>query len=124
MTAAEHLGLPYATVEVSAPGFVRPDLVSPPLDELRASYGLPADPTLAARARHLLLSPFPPSYHLAPLPATGRPLRPGALPAPTELRPEGRPTVLVTLGTVFHLESGDLVPRMLAALEALPSTRS
>ena len=120
MTAAEHLGLPYATVEASAPGFVRPDLVSPALDELRASYGLPADPTHVAGARHLLLSPFPPSYRVAPLPATGRPLRPGALPAPTEPRPEGRPTVLVTLGTVFPLESGDLFPRLLAALAVLP----
>jgi UDP:flavonoid glycosyltransferase YjiC (YdhE family) len=31
-----------------------------------------------------------------------------------------RPTVYVTLGTIFHQESGDLLPRVLASLGGLP----
>ncbi len=121
LTAAAALGVPHATVEVSAPGFVGADLVAPAVDELRAAYGLAPDPSLDEPARHLLLSPFPPTYRAAALPATGSPLRPGAAPArPARRRPGARPTVLVTLGTVFPLESGDLYPRLLAALRALP----
>ena len=117
MTAAAALGVPHATVEVSAPGFVDAELVAPAVDELRATYGLDPDPGLDEPARHLLLSPFPPTYRAAALPATSSPLRPGAAPARRERpRPDARPTVLATLGTVFPLESGDLYPRLLAAL--------
>src|SRR5262245_17390297 len=62
MLAAEAAGIPAATVLVTASGrFVRPDLVAPFLDPVRAEHGLAADPALAAAHRHLVLSPFPPS---------------------------------------------------------------
>ena len=41
MVVAERLGLPHATVLISATGaFVRPEFVAGPLDEVRAEYGL------------------------------------------------------------------------------------
>jgi UDP:flavonoid glycosyltransferase YjiC (YdhE family) len=120
MTAAAARGMPHATVEVSAPGFVDPDELAATVDELRATYALPPDPALAEPARHLLLSPFPPSYRATALPPTGRSLRPGGALPRAAPRSSARPTLLVTLGTVFPLESGDLIPRLLAALRTLP----
>lgn len=130
MIAAERLGLPHATVLVIAAGsFVRPALVAEPLNELRAEHGLPPDPDLAMLSRYLVLSPFPPSYRdpAFPLPATAHALRPLAL-EPTKVetvppwlaRPHGAPTVYVTLGTVFNMESGNLFARVLAGLRDLP----
>ena len=129
MVAAEHLGLPYATVLVIAAGsFVRKELVAEPLNALRAEYGLPADPGLAMLGRYLVLSPFPPSYRdpAFALPATANAIRPAVLgSAPTAEPPwsfawPGAPVVYFTLGTVFNMESGDLFSRVLAGLRALP----
>ena len=78
MVIAERLGLPYATVLVSATGaFVRPELVAGPLDEVRAEHGLPRDPGLAMLSRYLVLTPFPRSFRDPgfPLPATAHHLR-------------------------------------------------
>ena len=145
MIVAERLGLRYATVLISATGaFVRPDIVAGPLNEVRAEHGLPPDPKLAMPGRYLVLSPFPPGYRDpgAPLPATGHALRllardatsDEAAPsevatsevAPLEAAPAwlahlgDAPTVYVTLGTVFNMESGDLFQRVLAGLRELP----
>lgn len=117
--AAEKLGLPYANVQVIASGaFVRPAVVSEPIGELRAGLGLPPDPDLVMLRRHLLLSPFPPSFRdpAFPLPDTAFPIRP-------PVGPVGRsdvPTVYFTLGTAFNAESGDLFSRVLAGLHDLP----
>lgn len=129
MIVAERLGLPHATVLVIAAGsLVRPELVAEPLDELRAEHGLPPDPALALLGRHLVLSPFPPSYRdpAFPLPATAHAFRPLALdPAGAAGRawvaqlPDA-PSVYFTLGTVFNMESGDLFQRVLAGLRELP----
>lgn len=119
MIAAERLGLPHASVLVTAPGFVRPDLIAEPLSALRAEHGLPPDPELAMLSRYLVLSPFPPSFRdpAFPLPATAHAIRLSAVePAPSD----GVPTVYFTLGTVFNLESGDLFERVLAGLRELP----
>ena len=123
--AAERLSLPYATFVVTATGsMLRPDVLAGPLDEVRAELGLPADPTLAAAGRYLVLAPCPPSFRdpRFPLPATGHCIRPGALDQPAVepfdwpgRRPD-RPTVYVTLGTEFNLESGDLFWRLVAGL--------
>ena len=126
MIAAERLGLPHVTVLVTATGsFVRPDVVSPPLDDLRAEHGLPPDPDLRMPGRYLVVSPFPPSFRdpafpLAPTTISIRPATaqgtPGHL-APAWLPPSSaRPTVYFTLGTVFNTESGDLFPRVLSGL--------
>jgi UDP:flavonoid glycosyltransferase YjiC (YdhE family) len=129
MVIAERLGLPHATVLVSATGaFVRPELVAGPLDEVRAEHGLPSDPGLAMLSRYLVLTPFPPSLRdsASPLPATAHHLR---LPTTDAGRDEASPpwwqrhgdvpTVYFTLGTVYNMESGDLFQRVLAGLRDL-----
>ena len=135
LIAAERLGLPYATVLVIAAGsFVPPELIATPLNALRAEHGLPPDPELTMLSRYLVLSPFPPSYRdpRFPLPATAHTLRPfavdrpigapaaGAAPPPWLGQPGAAPAVYLTLGTVFNLESGDLMARLVAALRTLP----
>jgi MGT family glycosyltransferase len=129
MIAAELLGLPHATVLVTAAGsLATADVVAEPLDELRAEHGLPPDPELAVPARHLVLSPFPPSFRdpRFPLPPTAHSFRPGAatMAAPREppwpVRRPGAPIVYFTLGTEFNVESGDLFSRVLEGLVQLP----
>jgi UDP:flavonoid glycosyltransferase YjiC (YdhE family) len=127
--AAERLGLPHASVLVTAAGsFVRSELVAEPLAELRAEHALPPDPALTMLSRYLVLSPVPPSYRDPgfPLPRTAHSFRPvaepAAEPAPPWLADVGsdRPVVYVTLGTVFNVESGDLFSRVLAGVSELP----
>jgi UDP:flavonoid glycosyltransferase YjiC (YdhE family) len=130
MLVAERLALPFATVQVIAAGsFVRAELVAPLLDEVRAEHGLPPDPELRAPGRHLVLSPFPPSYRdpAFPPPATAHAFRALAAEAagleagpPWLALPKRAPTVYFTLGTVFNSESGDLFERALAGLRELP----
>lgn len=120
MVAAERLGLPFASVVTLAAGtFAVPELIGEPLGRLRAEHGLPPDSELAMLSRHLVLAPLPPSYRdpALPLPPTAVSYRPfDTVPA----RRSGAPTVYVTLGTVFNLESGDLFSRILAGLVELP----
>jgi UDP:flavonoid glycosyltransferase YjiC (YdhE family) len=92
LLVAERLGLRYAAVFTTAPGFIPPDL------------------RVALRA-DLVLSPFPPSLR-DPGPAHCFRTVAGS-------RCEGPPTVYFTLGTVFNLESGDLFTRVLAGLREL-----
>jgi UDP:flavonoid glycosyltransferase YjiC (YdhE family) len=129
VVAAERAGLPHATVLViAAGGLARAEVVGEPLRALRAQHGLPPDPELRMLSRHLVLSPFPPSYRdpRFPLPDTAHPLRP-LTPAPPAgtvapewlARLDRRPTIYLTLGTIFNTESGDLFPRLLAGLREL-----
>ena len=131
MIAAELLGLPHATVLVTAAGsLATAEVVAEPLDELRAERGLPPDPQLTVPARHLVLSPFPPSFRdpRCPLPPTAHSFRPGARAAataapgepPWPVRRAGAPIVYFTLGTEFNVESGDLFSRVLEGLVELP----
>ncbi len=130
MVIAERLGLPYATVLVSATGaFVRPELVAGPLDEVRAEHGLPRDPSLDMLSRYLVLTPFPRSLRDPgfPLPATAHHMRLASLDVATSeagppwLTHHGDvPTVYFSLGTVYNMESGDLFQRVLAGLRDLP----
>jgi UDP:flavonoid glycosyltransferase YjiC (YdhE family) len=130
MLAAERLGLPHATVLTNASGsFVRPERVTPALDALRRELGLPPDPHLAMPARHLVLSPFPPSFRdpSCPLPPTAASFDTSRGPRPTLdpalgawLDERAAPVVYVTLGTVFNVESGDLFERVLAGVGSLP----
>jgi UDP:flavonoid glycosyltransferase YjiC (YdhE family) len=135
--AAERLGLPHVCVIVlAAGGLISPELVADPLNALRGEHGLPADPHLAMLHRYLTLVPVPPTYRtpVDPLPATARHIQPAALdkrssadaPEPSTVRTldwlaarPGRPTIYFTLGTIFHQESGDLFPRVLAGLTSL-----
>ena len=124
MIAAERLGLPHATVVVSAAGgFIRAGVVAAPLDAVREAHGLPADPGLAMLGRYLVLAPAPPGFRdpAFPLPPTALAIRPAALDAASALpHLDDGPVVLLTLGTVFNVESGDLFTRLLAGLRALP----
>jgi UDP:flavonoid glycosyltransferase YjiC (YdhE family) len=120
MIAAEHAGLPHATVLVIAAGaLIRAEVVAAPLDALRAEHGLAPDPGLAMPSRHLVLAPGPPSFRdpAFPLPANAHAIRPELGPAP-RLAPAN--TIYFTLGTVFNVESGDLFSRVLAGLRELP----
>jgi UDP:flavonoid glycosyltransferase YjiC (YdhE family) len=113
--AAERLGLPHASVADAANSALdqRP-AVAAPLDRLRSSVGLPSDPggDMAYRHLHLCFAPprfdgadavFPPTAvflrHTNPTLAGERP--PSWLDAM-----ESRPTVLVSMGTVFHRTAG------------------
>jgi UDP:flavonoid glycosyltransferase YjiC (YdhE family) len=126
MIAAERLALPHATVLVIASGLmVQPSVVVAPLNEVRAEHGLAPDPDLAMPGRHLVLSPFAPSYRDpgAPLPATAHAFRPESAAddeAPPWLARLGDAKVVYfTLGTVFNAESGDLFQRVIAGLRDL-----
>jgi UDP:flavonoid glycosyltransferase YjiC (YdhE family) len=129
MVAAERLGLPHATVLVTASGFIRPAVVAEPLNALRAEHGLSPDPDLAMPGRHLVVSPLPPSFRdpAYPLPPDAISIRPGpiapgdlSLAAPWRSHPSPRPVVYLTLGTVFNMESGDLFQRALSGLREAP----
>jgi UDP:flavonoid glycosyltransferase YjiC (YdhE family) len=111
MLAAERAGLPFATVLITATdAFVRPEVVTEPLDALRAEHGLPAE----SRPEPLVLSPFP--HRLRPLPPSALAFRT----APVQRPPTDATTVYLTLGTIFNLESGDLFERVLEGLRELP----
>ena len=121
--AAEHLGLPHATVAfaVALPAMARFEQEAAAyLDPIRRQWGLAPDPTLAALARYLLLAYAPPSLSRqpidgagapAPIPATTHFIRPeifdqagpGGLPAWVARLP-AQPTVYVTLGTQVNNE--------------------
>jgi UDP:flavonoid glycosyltransferase YjiC (YdhE family) len=127
MVAAERAGVPHASVVVIASGtFVDVDLVAEPLHRLRASHGLPHDPTMAMLTRHLVLCPVPDEFRHPDraLPATAHLVRPAVLETgsavPVARTARVRPLVYVTLGTIFNLESGDLLARVVAAIRVLP----
>jgi UDP:flavonoid glycosyltransferase YjiC (YdhE family) len=130
MVAAEKLSVPHAMVLViAAGGFVRPEAVAGPLNEVRAAHGLPPDPDLWQLSRYLVLSPFAPSYRDPgyPLPVTAhgyRVVTPRSPPADAAIAwppdPSGAPRVYFTLGTIYNMESGDLFQRVLAGLRELP----
>lgn len=130
MIAAERASIPYATVVVlAAGGMIRPDVVADALDEIRAEHGLPPDPNLLALERHLVLVPGPPSLRdpRFPLPPGAHGVRndapdPDAVvagPPWSVVRPGGS-AIYVTLGTIFNLESGDLLDRILLGLADHP----
>jgi UDP:flavonoid glycosyltransferase YjiC (YdhE family) len=115
MLIAERLGIPAATVLISATGsFVKREFVAGPLNEVRAEYGLAPDSELVMPTRLLVLSPFPPSLRdpAFPPPVTAHAVRLVAG-GPARDHPA---RVYVTLGTVYNVESGDLFSRLLAGL--------
>lgn len=115
--AAEALGLPHAAVTViAAGGFAGPDVVGEVLDALRCEHGLPPDDGMLHR--HLTVVPVPPGFRDPWDPVPGRVVhvRPAGWTA--ERSPES--LVLVTLGTVFAQESGDLFSRVVEGVRDLP----
>jgi UDP:flavonoid glycosyltransferase YjiC (YdhE family) len=119
MVAAEAAGVPYASVIVLAAGsFLRDELLDEPLADLRAEHGLEPLSTSATIGRHLVLSPFPQGFRdeRFPLPPATQGFR--AVEARARVVRD-RPLVYVTLGTIFNIESGDLLPRVVAGAAKL-----
>ena len=119
--AAERLAIPHATVLTNASGgFAGAARLDEPIARLRASHGLSAGAPLDMLGRHLVLSPFPPSFRdpADPLSPTARSFRPED--APRTAPAAGRPLVYVTLGTIFNTESGDLLARVVEGVRELP----
>ncbi|MFL5358774.1 glycosyltransferase [Archangium sp.] len=111
--AAEHLGIPHASIQVGAAlpqDYAHPLMVAR-LNEVRATLGLPPDPEQRALYPYLHLCFVPPHYLGGTLPATAHFFQPAIfdqsgderLPAwASQLGQNGRPVVYVTLGTVFN----------------------
>jgi MGT family glycosyltransferase len=129
--AAEALGIPHAVVQngnIAVVQHLRADRMRARLDAMRASQGLPPDPDFAMRYRYLLFLPVPRSFHdpALSLPPTAHFLRPltadrtgeEGLPEWIEALPP-RPTVYMTLGTVFNRRT-DLFAAAIAALRNEP----
>lgn len=115
--AAELAGVPVATHLVLASGMlVRPELVAPRLDVVRAEHGLPADPGLTRLTSGLVLSDFAPGFRSPDAPLRLDPLHYRAADGPPSPRESERPGIYVTLGTIFNKGSGDLFERLLAGL--------
>ncbi len=120
IVAAEVEGVPCVTVDVIAAGrLTAPDVIGAAWDELRAEHGLAPDPAGERLAGELMLAPFPASFRDPSLgrPARWRPVRPDLV-APAPPAPEAPPFVYATLGTVFNVESGDLLQRLVDGLAA------
>lgn len=129
MVAAERLGIPCVVVDVfaTAPeGWI--EQIRGPMQGFRAEVGLRPDPELRVLDGQLAVIPFPASF---------RALRERRAPV-TRMRPEApqrdrdhpalawlaagdeEHRVYATLGTIFNRASGDLLPRIIRALESLP----
>jgi len=134
--AAEHLGVPHATVAFTTAlqgmAIFERDAAAY-LDPVRQAWGLAPDPVVAAPYRYLYLAPSPPSFSREDVgdPATARPLPPTThfirpevfdqaeqetLPAWIAQLP-ARPTVYVTLGTEANKEP-ELYPSVLQTIIA------
>lgn len=118
VVAAERLDIPCVTVSVLAAGrMVSADLLGDAWSGLRTEHGLPSDPTLERFGGSLALAPAPRSFRSpeAPWPTTLRAVRPPILDDAVDAADRRSPLVYATLGTVFNLESGDLLDRLVAA---------
>ena len=129
--AAESLGVPCVTANVIAAGrLMACEVVGTAWRELRRAHGLDDDPACELMAGTLALAPVPRAFRdpAVPVPAAMSFVRPSILAdVETDVAPSpayDRPTVYVTLGTVFNLESGDLVDRLLRAANRLARSDS
>jgi UDP:flavonoid glycosyltransferase YjiC (YdhE family) len=117
LLAAELLGIPSVTLNVIAAGrVVSAGVIGEAWNALRVEVGLDPDPDGIHLGGTLALAPFPASFRDPALPRLPqwRPVCPTTIPARTERR--GVPLVYATLGTVFNVESGDLLARVVAGL--------
>lgn len=120
-TIAAELGdLPVVTHLVLASGLlVRPELVAPRLDVVRAEHGLAPDPDLSRLTSGTILSDAPPSFRSPDSPLALAPLHYRSGPVRRVHPRTGRPLVHGTLGTIFNTTSGDLLERLVAGLAEL-----
>ena len=116
VVAAERLGVPSVTVNVLASGrMTTPAIVGGAWSRLRSEAGLVEDPELVRFGGDLALVPVARSFRDPDLPPRGahRFVRPAVLEVAAP-RPWSR-SLYVTLGTIFNLESGDLLERLVVA---------
>jgi UDP:flavonoid glycosyltransferase YjiC (YdhE family) len=123
--AAERLGVPHATVAITAAGDLRGtrERIAGPLGRHRRDHGLAPD--LAMLHRYLTLHPSPPSFHdpAVPVPPTTHFVRPVAddRSGPEALPPwvaslAGRPVVYVGMGTGSTLRRPGIFRAVIAGL--------
>lgn len=126
VVAAERRGIPCVTVAVLAAGLLMStEVIGPAWDALRQDVTLSADPTGRRRAGTLMVAPFPRSLRSlrAPVPPSMRFVRPSILGEIAQVTHRlERPLVYATLGTVFNMESGDLLVRLVHAMNTLSDT--
>jgi UDP:flavonoid glycosyltransferase YjiC (YdhE family) len=125
--AAERRGISCVTVNVIAAGLLNHrTVVQSAWEQLRSNHGLPPDPETRRIGGELEIAPLPRSLRSphAPVPPVMRFVRPPIL-AGLRSHPgvtNRRSLVFVTLGTVFNLESGDLLARLVQAMNTLSTT--
>lgn len=118
VVAAEVLGIPHATVVVSAAGgFIRQQDIEAPLAQLRATFALDPGEGVAALHRYLTLNRLPPSFRDPSDPLPGPVVAYRQDPPPRATAKDAK-RVYVTLGTIFNTESGDLLARTVRATAA------
>jgi len=125
--AAERRDIPCVTVNVIAAGLLTaPTVIGAAWNALRRDHGLLPDPEARRVNGEIMIAPLPKSLRSpnAPAPSTLRFVRPAVLDGhgPGHDVPERRSLVYVTLGTVFNLESGDLLTRLVHAMNLLTAT--
>jgi UDP:flavonoid glycosyltransferase YjiC (YdhE family) len=117
IAAAEHAGVPSIVVNVVAAGrLVDTGVIGAAWNELRHTIGLAPDVDGTRLGGSLTIAPFPASFRDPDLPMKPqwRPVRP-SLP-PTSPASGESVAVYATLGTVFNVESGDLLGRIVDGL--------
>lgn len=118
--AAEAAALPQVPVIViGAGGFVLPELVHDPLNALLAEF-VAEQAGFEVLHRHLTLTPFPESFRDPTHPLTGPALSYHVAPPPKCHSTGTGKSVLVTLGTIYNTESGDLLRTATLGAAACP----
>jgi UDP:flavonoid glycosyltransferase YjiC (YdhE family) len=123
VAAAELRGVPCVTVTVLAAGLLMsPTAVGHAWNSLREELSLDYDPSGQRLGGDLTIAPLPRSLRSprAPAPATMRFVRPPIVDHVASINQHSdRPLVYATLGTVFNMESGDLLARIVDAMTIL-----
>jgi UDP:flavonoid glycosyltransferase YjiC (YdhE family) len=119
VVVCERLDIPCVTVSVIAAGrLISADVVGEAWNRLRHEHGLADDPSCERLGGTLRLAPAPSSFRDPALPRSDRlhPVRPPILDEVHRVPGSSTPLVYATLGTVFNVESGDLLDRLARAL--------
>jgi UDP:flavonoid glycosyltransferase YjiC (YdhE family) len=121
IVAAEIASIPCVTVNVIAAGLLnRMDVTGDAWNELRVRNGLEVDPAGGRLAGTLMVAAIPRSFRHPDATSFQQMhfVRPAILDQAAHTR-SGRPLVYATLGTVFNVESGDLLERLIRAMSTI-----
>lgn len=118
--AGERAGIDVVTVNVIMAGrLFSAAVVGDAWNGLRRGQGLAIDPDCSRLGGLLALAPFPASFRdpaIAPS-KQWRPVRPTAIAEASPPHQRTRDLVYATLGTIFNVESGDLLARVIAGVD-------